>query len=355
MGCSSTTALLSSPLAAELGAWVLLGDGKSIMRSFTAKSWKSAFSFLNAVSDAAEESNHHPDIHLENYREVKLVLTTHAVGGLTQIDLDLAKKIDSIPVEYSPKWLRGQREYGEEEVKIVVESYGEAGLNGDFFQSRDEVMTQFAGGDGGGGGLFEDPEERDIANAKDDIVAELLRIGGLKRGVVADLGAGSGLLEDLLADHCDKLYAVELSPSFREALADRFSERTDKIKIVEPTLIDPCLSEPVDLALMVDVYHHLEYPKTYLSNLRRMMKPNAALVVIDFHRDPTVVTSRGPDWVMTHVRADQKTFTDEISSAGFVQVDEVKLAKLPENYFLVFRKKPLFYGVPGAGWSKSSP
>ena len=62
--------------------------------------------FLNAVSDLAEEEGHHPDIHLTNWRNCRIELTTHAIGGLSMPDLVMAAKIDALPVVYSPKWMR---------------------------------------------------------------------------------------------------------------------------------------------------------------------------------------------------------------------------------------------------------
>ena len=62
--------------------------------------------FLNSVGTLAEEEGHHPDFHLTNYRNVRIELSTHAIGGLSMPDMVLAAKIDAIPCEYSPKWLR---------------------------------------------------------------------------------------------------------------------------------------------------------------------------------------------------------------------------------------------------------
>ncbi len=96
-------------LAARLRAlplWSLDASGKSISRTFVAKNFVAALSFFNAVGELAEAETHHPDLHLTNYRDVRLVLSTHAVGGLTMPDFILASKLDALPVEYSPKWLR---------------------------------------------------------------------------------------------------------------------------------------------------------------------------------------------------------------------------------------------------------
>jgi 4a-hydroxytetrahydrobiopterin dehydratase len=55
----------------------------------------------------AEREAHHPDLHLTDYRSVEVVVATHAGGGrVTMADLVLAAKIDALPVDYSPKWLK---------------------------------------------------------------------------------------------------------------------------------------------------------------------------------------------------------------------------------------------------------
>ena len=97
--------------------------------------------------------------------------------------------------------------------------------------------------------------------------------------------------------------------------------------------------------------HHLEYPQAVLRRVRDALKRHGALVVIDFHRDPARIQSHDEDWVYQHLRADQATFTQEIERTGFVQVQQVDVPGLPENYCLVFRKRPLPYSEPGVGWT----
>ena len=65
--------------------------------------------YINALTALAEAETHHPDVHLTSYRNVRVVLSTHAVGGLTLPDFILAAKLDALPWrDYSPKWLREQ-------------------------------------------------------------------------------------------------------------------------------------------------------------------------------------------------------------------------------------------------------
>lgn len=69
-----------------------------------------AVDYFNKVKDVAEEEGHHPDLHLTNFREVEVCISTHAVGGLTYPDFVLAAKLDMIEADYSPKWLKQQQE-----------------------------------------------------------------------------------------------------------------------------------------------------------------------------------------------------------------------------------------------------
>ena len=108
--CGKDTPVLSSEqVKARLPAlprWRLSEDEKAISKEFVAKNWAASMGFFNSVSEIAEAEGHHPDLHLTDYRRVRVVLTTHSIGGLSLPDLVLAAKIDAIPVECSPKWLR---------------------------------------------------------------------------------------------------------------------------------------------------------------------------------------------------------------------------------------------------------
>jgi 4a-hydroxytetrahydrobiopterin dehydratase len=55
--------------------------------------------FFEEVAALAEQEGHHPDLHLEGYRNVSIELWTHAIGGLSENDFILAAKIDQIKIE----------------------------------------------------------------------------------------------------------------------------------------------------------------------------------------------------------------------------------------------------------------
>jgi len=76
------------------GQWRREGD--ALVRDAECKGFSSAMAFANAVADAANEANHHPDILIHGYKHVRLTLSTHSEGGITENDFALARAIDEI-------------------------------------------------------------------------------------------------------------------------------------------------------------------------------------------------------------------------------------------------------------------
>lgn len=70
-------------------------EGKAISRTWTFDDFPPALAFINRVGGLAEEADHHPDIY-NSWATVRLSLTTHDAGGLTDRDFDLAKRIDAL-------------------------------------------------------------------------------------------------------------------------------------------------------------------------------------------------------------------------------------------------------------------
>lgn len=96
-GIPPTTPDEARRLLAELPGWSLSDDGRRIARVWNMKNFQAALDFFNAVGAAAEAEGHHPDLHLEQYRRVRIELWTHALGGLSENDFILAAKIDRLP------------------------------------------------------------------------------------------------------------------------------------------------------------------------------------------------------------------------------------------------------------------
>ncbi|HEY2319046.1 MAG TPA: 4a-hydroxytetrahydrobiopterin dehydratase [Solirubrobacteraceae bacterium] len=75
-------------------AWEREGD--EIVREWRFEDFNEAVAFVNRVAEVAEEANHHPDIFLHGWNKVKLLLTNHAAGGLTEMDFTMAGRFDGL-------------------------------------------------------------------------------------------------------------------------------------------------------------------------------------------------------------------------------------------------------------------
>jgi 4a-hydroxytetrahydrobiopterin dehydratase len=77
----------------ELDGWTLDVGGKSISRKFEFHDFSEAFAFMTRSALAAEKLDHHPDWS-NVYKTVNVTLSTHDAGGLTELDFDLAKRMN---------------------------------------------------------------------------------------------------------------------------------------------------------------------------------------------------------------------------------------------------------------------
>jgi 4a-hydroxytetrahydrobiopterin dehydratase len=80
--------------ALQSSAW--RSQGSSIVREWELEDFAAAMRLVNRVAELAEEQGHHPDILVHGWNKVRLELSTHSEGGLTQADLDLAARIDAL-------------------------------------------------------------------------------------------------------------------------------------------------------------------------------------------------------------------------------------------------------------------
>ena len=167
---------------------------------------------------------------------------------------------------------------------------------------------------------------------------DILQASAVSPGMdVADIGAGTGLFTRLFSRQVGaegKVYAVDISRPFVENILRE--SREQNLMNIEGVINSPgdamLDAESIDLAFAVDTYHHFEYPKSMLASIHKALRSGGRLIVIDFRKQP----GKSSGWVMGHVRADKEKVIEEITSAGFVQIDDKPL--LRANYFLEFRK-----------------
>lgn len=71
-------------------------EGETILRDLKFADFAEAIAFVNRAAEVAERANHHPDILVHGWNKVRLVLSTHSQGGLTEADFALAAEVDRL-------------------------------------------------------------------------------------------------------------------------------------------------------------------------------------------------------------------------------------------------------------------
>ena len=130
---------------------------------------------------------------------------------------------------------------------------------------------------------------------REEATSRMIKALDLKPGMtVADIGAGSGVITVLMAKEVlpgGRVVAVDVQQEMLDLLADKLkSQQVENVDLLLGTAKSPRLEpESIDLALMVDVYHELEFPYEMLLELSRAMKPGGRVVFVEFRlEDPDV-------------------------------------------------------------------
>ena len=91
-----TELLSDSDIAQRLEGSQWAREDDEIVREWKFDDFAAAMAFVNQVAEVAEEANHHPDILLHGWNKVRLSLTNHSAGGLTEADFEMATRLDGI-------------------------------------------------------------------------------------------------------------------------------------------------------------------------------------------------------------------------------------------------------------------
>ena len=153
--------------------------------------------------------------------------------------------------------------------------------------------------------------------------------------VVADIGAGSGYYTFRVANKVPngKVYAVEIQDEMIQLLKDNKARlKNSNVEIIKGGEQSPNLPDSsIDLAFMVDVYHELMYPHEVLQNIRKALKPNGKLLLLEYKmEDPEVA-------IKTLHKMSVAQVTKELAANGFTL--SYKGDFLPIQHLLIFEKK----------------
>jgi SAM-dependent methyltransferase len=134
-------------------------------------------------------------------------------------------------------------------------------------------------------------ESRDREEDCNKLIAELKLTPGM---IICDMGCGNGFYTLRIAKRLGPkgtVYAVDIQPEMLTLLRERAAEaKVKNIKPVLGTLINPEIPEAsCDLILCVDVYHEFSHPEHMLRAMRKALKPDGRLVLVEFRmEDPKV-------------------------------------------------------------------
>jgi ubiquinone/menaquinone biosynthesis C-methylase UbiE len=159
---------------------------------------------------------------------------------------------------------------------------------------------------------------RDARQKPKALVAAL----GIKPGMsVADVGTGAGYMLPWLsaaAGADGTVYAEDIFPDFLEK-AKANSTKLKNVKFIQGN--EKSVSLPagtIDVALILDAYHHFNYPEAMLASVRQALKPGGRLAVVEYHKNKEAMAGGR---ALTHIRASRDEFVKEIEANGFRAVE----------------------------------
>lgn len=174
-------------------------------------------------------------------------------------------------------------------------------------------------------------EDRDHEE-RPDLVLEALK---LQPGqIVADVGCGTGYFSWRLARAVapgGRVYGVEIQPEMLEQFARNMKAREVENAIgVLGTAEDPRLPEPIDLVLMVDVYHELSHPAEMMKALCERLKPGGRVALVEYRgEDPDLPIK------LLH-KMTEPQIKKEMTALPLEYVETVQT--LPRQHLVIFRK-----------------
>jgi ubiquinone/menaquinone biosynthesis C-methylase UbiE len=169
---------------------------------------------------------------------------------------------------------------------------------------------------------------------------QLVAAMNLREGMtVADVGTGTGYMLPFLSRAVGESGRVVAEDVFRDFLdtarANAAREKLANVTFVQGTGRDPRLGEAqVDVVLMLDSYHHFDYPSEMLARIHAALRPDGRLVVVDYHKSKKAMGGNA----VNHIRMDEAGVIAEVEAAGFRLVESH--AHVPdEQYMATFARR----------------
>lgn len=184
-----------------------------------------------------------------------------------------------------------------------------------------------------------DPKRDELQRPRDIIDAMDLKPGG----VVADVGTGVGFMVPYLSHavgDTGQVIAEDIQSDFldKAKMKAQLGHLTN-VKFVLGSEMDPKLpADTLQGVLVLDVYHHFDYPEAMLSHIRDSLLSDGKLAIVEYFKRPGAIPGGDPNRAVEHIRLDQDDMIREVEANGFRLV--LKRDLVPKNQHIdVFVKK----------------
>ncbi len=179
--------------------------------------------------------------------------------------------------------------------------------------------------------------ERDTRE-EEERLALLVKSLKLKPGdVVADIGAGSGVISGLMAEQIlpnGYVIAVDVQDEMLLRLQENMKQKgvTNVVPVKGSQQSSSLAPQSVDLAIMVDVYHEFEFPYEMMADISKAIKPGGRVVLVEYRmEDPTVPIK------LVH-KMSQKQAKTEVEQPEFNMKWTETIDVLPRQHIIIFTK-----------------
>jgi SAM-dependent methyltransferase len=135
------------------------------------------------------------------------------------------------------------------------------------------------------------------------------------------------------------VYSEDIFPDFVAAARDRAAKAGCKhVEFILGDVKSVKLAPSVDLALILDAYHHFDYPESMLAGIRAALRSGGRLAIVDYYKRRGAMSNANPDFAISHIRLDDEAVAREIEANGFRLVSS-KPFIAGSQYMAVFEKK----------------
>lgn len=184
-----------------------------------------------------------------------------------------------------------------------------------------------------------DPQRDERQRPRDIVDAMGIKPGG----VVADVGTGVGFMLPYLS-HAVGDNGQVIAEDIQSDFLDRAKQRAQlqhltNVKFVLGTDMDPRLpADTLEDVLVLDVYHHFDYPEAMLSHIRDSLVSDGKLVIVEYYKRPGAIPGPDVNRAVEHIRLDQDDMIREVEENGFRLVSKGELVPKSQHIDIFVKK-----------------